>query len=139
MCVLTSTNGVRQCGPGECFASGLSGWPALGRLRRCLTHYLAEVDSQCREDALLAITELVSNAAQHGGPPIQLRVQQGDDGQRLHVELTDASPQQPRLNPAAVGDAGGLGLRLVDALCTAWGVVSGEASKTVWADLPLHR
>jgi two-component sensor histidine kinase len=104
-----------------------------------LSCYLSEADPQCREDALLAITELASNAAQHGGPPIQLRVQRCGHGQQLCVELADASPQPPRVDPAALGDGGGLGLRLVEALCTAWGVVAGEARKTVWAELPLHR
>jgi anti-sigma regulatory factor (Ser/Thr protein kinase) len=108
-------------------------------LRRCLTHYLAEADPLCREDALLAITELASNAAEHGGTPIQLRVQQHEHGQRLRVEVADASPQQPRLDASATGDTGGLGLRLVEALCTAWGVVAGQTRKTVWADLPLRR
>jgi hypothetical protein len=71
-------------------------------------------------------------------PPIQLRLHQDDEGQRLRVELADASPQQPQVNASAIGDASGLGLRLVEALCTAWGVMPDESRKTVRADLPLH-
>ena len=47
------------------------------------------------DDALLLITELVTNAVLHGGPPILLAIE--CDNTSLHVRVRDGSPTLPAL------------------------------------------
>lgn len=129
------------CGSDQCLAVGPTPrWPRLARLRWSVRRFLGEASYPQSADAMLVIDELASNAIRHGARPIRLTVRPQENRRRLSVQVFDASPQQPRLAPHARGEAGGLGLRLVEALSTAWGVLSaddGEPGKTVWAEVPL--
>ncbi|MEU4115279.1 ATP-binding protein [Kitasatospora sp. NPDC028055] len=87
------------------------------------------------EDVLLMVSELVSNACLHApGGPRELRLRW--NGERLRVEVSDASPDPPQLRPLAdPGRPGGHGLRVVDRLARDWGCEAEGAGKLVWLEV----
>ncbi|MFJ7278241.1 ATP-binding protein [Kitasatospora sp. NPDC098663] len=87
------------------------------------------------EDVLLMVSELVTNACLHApGGPRELRL--GWDGERLRVEVSDASPAAPQLRPFAdPGRPGGHGLRVVDRLARGWGCLPEGEGKLVWLEV----
>ncbi|MDV9177509.1 SpoIIE family protein phosphatase, partial [Streptomyces sp. W16] len=85
-------------------------------------------------DALLDTTELmvsevVTNAVRYASRPISLRLLRTDV---LRCEVTDDSPQVPRMREAGPGDEGGRGLFLVDRLAQRWGATRLSTGKVVW-------
>lgn len=85
---------------------------------------------------LLVVSELVSNAVQHGGPPLALSLELKDDA--ILVEVGDGGTQEPRLRPRPVTAAGrGRGLEIVAALGREWGWHAREKGKIVWSEVPL--
>ncbi|MEV4169780.1 ATP-binding protein [Nonomuraea sp. NPDC049709] len=83
-------------------------------------------------DTQLVVSELVTNAMRHGGGAAQLRLL--SHGPELACVVTDHSHTVPVAASPDVFSEYGRGLRLVDALCTAWGWLSpGGARKLVWA------
>ena len=92
-------------------------------LRRAVAAELATVDASAdlRDDFLLAIDEMTSNALRHGGPPVDLRLWVSDD--RLVCTISDAGPgfDDPfaGYGPAHGDDLsrGGMGLWLARQLC----------------------
>ena len=94
----------------------------------CAAHSAALLD-----DATLLVSELVTNAVRHGGPPIVLAVE--CDGIGLHVLVRDGSPVLPRVRGAGPEAEGGRGYLLLDVLSERWGVeqdVGGSPGKQVW-------
>lgn len=92
-----------------------------------------------REDLLLVVSELVTNAVVHGAEPIRVTMVRAE--QRVRVEVTDgATESSPRGNPRPSADAeNGRGLSVVTRLAVAWGWrASPGRGKTVWAELPLR-
>jgi anti-sigma regulatory factor (Ser/Thr protein kinase) len=92
------------------------------------------------DDALLVLSELVSNAVTHAAPLPNGRITVGwtvlDDA--LHLEITDGgSVTRPQASVAALFSGSGRGLDIVRTICRAWGVTEGERSVTVWADVPM--
>ncbi|MFB7512624.1 ATP-binding protein [Streptomyces sp. NPDC056144] len=86
------------------------------------------------EDALLLVSEVVSNAFAHGGAPYELCLDLTDG--RLWVRVSDASPVRPRPHgPHRPGRSSGHGLYLLERLATAWGCVPQEGGKTVWFEV----
>ena len=91
------------------------------------------------EDALLVVSELVTNALLHGGDPVELRLH--GEGPLLRIEVQDRNPGLPR--PRAPHDGtrpGGHGLHIIARLARDWGCVPvAEGGKTVWAELAAFR
>jgi anti-sigma regulatory factor (Ser/Thr protein kinase) len=87
-----------------------------------------------REALQLVVTELVNNAVLHGRPPIGLRV--GVFEGALVVWVSDGGGERPALRDGSPTMIGGLGLRMVEALSTDWGVDSDTERTTVWAQMP---
>ena len=89
------------------------------------------------DDALLLISELVTNAVLHGGPPISLAIE--CDETLLHVRVRDGSSALPAPRVAGVEAEGGRGMMLVALLTTTWGVtpVADDygGGKEVWFEL----
>lgn len=71
------------------------------------------------DDAMLTVSELVTNAVQHSGGEIGLRVSVVED--EVLISVTDESPERAELQHAALGDVSGRGLFLVDAVAHSWG------------------
>jgi anti-sigma regulatory factor (Ser/Thr protein kinase) len=80
----------------------------------------------------LCVSELVTNALDHGLPPYELRVDRQRD--RLRVEVADSSDREPVLQPAKPWDRRGRGIFLVERVSTCWGVDTTSRGKRVWAE-----
>ncbi|WP_432543949.1 ATP-binding protein [Kineococcus sp. SYSU DK002] len=85
------------------------------------------------ERALLAVSELIVNAVEHGRPPVHAHV--ACRCGVLRLEVSDGSPQPPRHNVADSAAESGRGVALVAAVCSDWGVRASGRGKTVWCDL----
>lgn len=110
-----------------------------GLARRQLREFLARVESGDRfaEVGELLLTELVTNAWQHGTRPGQ-RIWIGfelDPGSgQLYIAVEDASHTKPVPRPATGDQEAGRGLLLVEQLAHAWGCEPREGvGKRVWA------
>lgn len=104
--------------------------------RRTVEQLLDEADlTALLDEALLLVTELVTNAVVHAGTDIDLRVE--TDGGRLRVEVVDRSPGSlPVIRPApAETREGGRGVFLLDALAAEWGTRHFGGGKSVWFEL----
>jgi anti-sigma regulatory factor (Ser/Thr protein kinase) len=84
------------------------------------------------DEAMLLVTELVTNAVVHAGTDIDLRVQV--DGERLRVEVVDHTPGLLHVDSHSASDEreGGRGLLLLDALAAEWGTRHFREGKSVW-------
>ncbi|BAU86972.1 regulatory protein [Streptomyces laurentii] len=86
-------------------------------------------------DALLLVSEVVTNARTHGGAPYEIRLDRV--GRTLRVRVGDTSPVPPRARgPHRPDHPSGHGLFLLQRLATRWGSVPrGPAGKTVWFEV----
>ena len=91
-----------------------------------------------REDLLLVVSELVTNAVLHGAEPIVVTVVR--EHERVRVEVTDAAPDSsPYSSRVTKESTAGRGLSVVTRLAAAWGWRADPGTgKTVWAELPLR-
>jgi anti-sigma regulatory factor (Ser/Thr protein kinase) len=101
-------------------------------------------------DAILVLSELVSNAIRHAHPLPggQVRVSWSLQGGTLELAISDGgSPTRPHHVRRSMSALGGRGIAIVEHLSSSWGVrgeestvgrLSGETSTetTVWAVLP---
>jgi len=93
--------------------------------------YCAEHHGRVLDEAQLLVSELVTNAVRHGGPPVTVRVEcVGVEG--LRVSVSDGDPRPPVRRDVEPEAEGGRGVALVDILSDRWGVEAGEPGKTVW-------
>jgi anti-sigma regulatory factor (Ser/Thr protein kinase) len=114
--------------------------PAMIRgARHALRRWLDERSCTNAEDAMLVLSELVTNAMVHARGGCTIEVQHQDGILRLGVR--DPSPAPPTIGLARPDAIGGRGLRLVAAIAQAWGWEATDGGKRVWADLvaPAHR
>jgi anti-sigma regulatory factor (Ser/Thr protein kinase) len=105
---------------------------AFARAHGCSDHA-----AQLLDDALLLITELVTNSVQYGQPPLAIAIECEDGGLTVRVRDGDRRPPHPR--QASPDDESGRGLTLLDRLSHAWGVASvvdeHGSGKAVWFEL----
>ncbi|MER6308251.1 ATP-binding protein [Streptomyces sp. NPDC001657] len=90
------------------------------------------------EDALLVVSELVTNAVVHARPPAVLRLSRAADGRNvLRVEVTDTGSATPDGQPVAerCADEHGRGLGIVTALAAECGLRAHAGGTTRWAEL----
>lgn len=98
----------------------------------------AGVTDEERDDAMLVLSELVSNAIKHASPLPggEIRVRWSIDADLLHVEITDGgAATRPNAVIAAMTALGGRGLDIVRTISRRWGVTEAADSVTVWADV----
>ncbi|WP_027928191.1 ATP-binding protein [Amycolatopsis benzoatilytica] len=109
--------------------------PAIARAQ--VRAALAELDvpDQLRDDVLLATSELVTNAFEHGGRPGRLELR--TDGCELVIRVFDTSSSIPELKEPIAAAARSRGLQLVRALARRWGYDPAEGGKCVWAAFAL--
>lgn len=81
------------------------------------------------EDALIVVTELVTNSVVHGPSGGTIDLVTSVTGRCVHIEVTDEGNCFRGRGPD------GHGLQIVSAIATRWGVVHGSCR--VWADLDL--
>ncbi|MFE2530264.1 SpoIIE family protein phosphatase [Streptomyces sp. NPDC059371] len=77
----------------------------------------------------LMVSEVVTNAVRFASRPLSLRLLRTDV---LRCEVTDDSPQVPRMRQAGSGDESGRGLFLVNQLALRWGATRVSSGKVVW-------
>ncbi|MEU6995543.1 ATP-binding protein [Streptomyces sp. NPDC046465] len=114
---------------------------SAGRARRLASTFLAgsrrrktEVAAERVDEATLVVSELVSNAVRYADGGCRLRVEV--TGNRVTVEVTDASPERPRLKKPSIDREGGRGLAMVRELAHRLEVVGAHrGGKTVRAVL----
>ncbi|MEV8095050.1 SpoIIE family protein phosphatase [Kitasatospora sp. NPDC085879] len=108
---------------------------AAGRARKLTTATLAEWGlDELAFTAVLAVSELVTNAYRYGGAPVILRLIRD---RFLICEVSDGSSTSPHLRRSRMTDEGGRGLFLVAQLTERWGTRYARDGKTVWTELPL--
>ncbi|MFH8392061.1 SpoIIE family protein phosphatase [Streptomyces sp. NPDC018036] len=77
----------------------------------------------------LMVSEIVTNAVRFASRPLSLRLLRTDV---LRCEVTDDSPQVPRMRQPGPGDESGRGLCLVNQLALRWGATRVSSGKVVW-------
>lgn len=120
------TLGPEQSSPGTARAAMARLWPTSRRER------------DVRQDGLVVVSELTSNAVRHGGGPFTVSMALSPS--RFAVGVTDDNRQEPVVLPTADAQTGGRGMHLVASLSQDWGVrLVHDYSKTVWATLERPR
>jgi anti-sigma regulatory factor (Ser/Thr protein kinase) len=84
---------------------------------------------------VLAVSELVANAAIHGRPPVRMRLRRTD--RRLIIDVCDGDDHLPRRRLANDTDEDGRGIGIVAALADSWGARELDAGKSVWCEFSL--
>jgi anti-sigma regulatory factor (Ser/Thr protein kinase) len=113
--------------------------PSAGSARRAL-HSAAIFGAADEPDALLLVSELVTNSIVHAGHSggDAIRVRAANDGSTTRVEVCDRArgatlpAMRPEPPPYATG---GRGLLLVDALSDRWGMDTCGRGTCVWFEL----
>jgi anti-sigma regulatory factor (Ser/Thr protein kinase) len=117
---------------------------SVSEARRRLTDELsaAGVFGPAVGDAVLVVSELLSNSIQHAWPlpGEQLQVAWLVEHSSVEVAVRDGGgPTRPRQHDPAGAAPGGRGLGIVDRLADEWGIRQDETGQTVWAVLPAPR
>jgi anti-sigma regulatory factor (Ser/Thr protein kinase) len=118
----------------------LPGGPqAAGRAREEVAAGNGMVPASVRDDVLLLLTELVTNAVRHGGAvdglPVEVAVARSPHGLRVAVTDPGAGFEWPGRKAGTAPGENGYGLLLVDRMARRWGIERGESSTTVWFEL----
>ncbi|PJJ01713.1 anti-sigma regulatory factor (Ser/Thr protein kinase) [Streptomyces sp. 2333.5] len=112
--------------------------PARRRAHTVLTSW--NLPATTIEDAVLVISELVTNAVTHALPPAVLHLSRpgGDARCALRIEVSDAGPASCVRWPADGGQPAehGRGSGIVTALSLRYGARAHRNGITRWADLP---
>ena len=78
------------------------------------------------------MSELVTNALEHGDGAIELQLSAQGDELRLEVADQGRGPVTPDVRDVPVDELGGWGLRMVDEVADAWGADSTNRETRVW-------
>ncbi len=84
-------------------------------------------------DMMLIADEMVANAVRHARTPLRVELRRA--GERIVLEVTDSSPEEPRLIVSQPGEFGHRGIFLIDAIATRWGTRWIDGGKVVWAEI----
>lgn len=111
--------------------------PAVARQAVRATLASLGFDELAVDDILLATSELVTNAFEHGEKPDRLEVEYAEG--RLTLRVFDSGSDRPRLKEPSPMAARSRGLQLVHALSDDWGHEPCDGGKYVWAVFSLRR
>ncbi|MCX4782237.1 ATP-binding protein [Streptomyces sp. NBC_01264] len=118
--------------------SGVRGAVAKGRdfTREALRDWGWD-GTETAEDALLLVSELLTNASLHADGCRELVLTAGET---LRIEVHDGTTDLPLPHPAPRrGIPGGHGLYIVERLSDRWGTRTHERGKAVWAEIEASR
>ena len=111
---------------------------AAGRARALVEEQLGS--SPRVADISLVVSELVTNAVEHGEPPVMFGIDSSVDTStdantvRIRVTVSDEGGGEPRVRDAADHATGGRGLALVEMLASRWQWRRDGKRLTVWAE-----
>ena len=111
---------------------------AAGRARALVEEQLGS--SPRVADISLVVSELVTNAVEHGEPPVMFGIDSSVDTStdpntvRIRVTVSDEGGGEPCVRAAADHAIGGRGLPLVEMLATRWQWRRDGKRLTVWAE-----
>ena len=108
---------------------------AAATARALLRGAMAERDGTPCADALVMISEIVTNAVRYTRSV--LHVSMTVDDLTLRVEVTDDNPVVPTASAVDLDRTSGRGLQIVDELADCWGVVRTQGGKAVWFEISL--
>lgn len=105
-------------------------------MRDVLAHDDVPLVEDKRDDVLLIVAELVTNAYRYGTEPDDsLLVAVLTTPERVRVEVHDPRRRRPHLRNESGERARGRGLHIVDALAARWDVDDRPFGKAVWAEV----
>ncbi|MFF4427402.1 ATP-binding protein [Streptomyces sp. NPDC001549] len=113
---------------------------SAGAARRITNTLLHEwdVDDETTHQALLVVSELVTNALEHALPPIVLHLQHPKDDGTLRIEVDDGGPANNKgtWTTSCAPEEHGRGVGIIAFLASAHGTRILAHTVTYWAILP---
>ncbi|XVS61039.1 ATP-binding protein [Actinosynnema sp. CA-299493] len=109
--------------------------PPLAGIRRWTGEVLSGLTGDEIEDCLLVVTELVSNAYDHGEAPRRVRLRRLSEPAVVRIEVDDAGSGDVAPGRSRLGSDRGRGMVLVEHCSARWAVDHRENGKTVWAEI----
>ena len=110
---------------------------SITRARELAREYFAArtppLEPALLRDALLAVSELATNAVRHAPGPFELAL--GDDGRCLTIAVSDTDPARPAPRPADLLGGGGVGLHVLNGLAGRVETMTHAGGKTVVVSL----
>jgi hypothetical protein len=94
---------------------------------------LGEQSREIVDAAELMACELATNCVRHARTDFELVIHSDD---QIRIEVRDTGAGRPRPRSPTPREPSGRGLRIVEAMSSAWGVVPASSGKTVWFTLP---
>ncbi|CAN5764156.1 hypothetical protein BH23ACT12_BH23ACT12_18610 [soil metagenome] len=88
------------------------------------------------DNAILMISELVTNAILHGGEGAVLTLMFND--LKIRAEVRDSNPAVPVVRRYSETATTGRGMVIVDALAATWGTFAVDGGKIVWFELAIE-
>jgi serine phosphatase RsbU (regulator of sigma subunit)/anti-sigma regulatory factor (Ser/Thr protein kinase) len=118
-----------------------AGFPAaatsVGAARRFVSRVFAEWGlEEVADDAILATSELATNAITYAGTSFEVRCRRESD--QVQIEVRDLHPARSIAMPG-MGAASGRGLPSTARLASSWGVTYERTAKSVWFRIPSSR
>jgi anti-sigma regulatory factor (Ser/Thr protein kinase) len=112
----------------------LAQWKSSSDARRCL---FAQGSRAPRDDVLLLVTELVTNAVRHAnaGPDAVVRVELWRGSDFVRVAVSDEGAGFTAEAPLERDQADGWGLALVDRIADRWAVTPTASGTCAWFEL----
>jgi anti-sigma regulatory factor (Ser/Thr protein kinase) len=104
-----------------------------GMARALVREALVGCSEERTSSAQILVSELVTNAVLHAGPPLVLSIQL--NGDQVRVVVTDGSSARPLARSLHEEGVDGRGLPLVEALSSSWGWQAAGRGKSVWFEL----
>jgi anti-sigma regulatory factor (Ser/Thr protein kinase) len=137
-----TTEPPRTSAPNSITIRGGEGAPSVARAH-VRSQLNGEASAMRASDAVLIVSELVTNSVLHAhvGSHEALVLELTTLRDRLLIAVIDPGSQlEPQMLPANPAAPHGFGLRLVDEMSSAWGVIRDAAGTTrVWCELSLDR
>jgi len=101
--------------------------------RLFVREHLSDEPPDTVQAAELMTSELATNCVMHAHSDFELAI---DSHDQIRIEVSDAGRGRPTMLQPDVRALTGRGLRIVDAMSDAWGVIANTPGKTVWFTLP---